>query len=835
MSPAEDQDAAAVSTSRRQPPRKTRGHFDGREPLIEGDIDATAGARRGPAANDEAPLAVVDPWIVTESTLGLEKLAQTESMFALANGHIGLRGNFNEGEPWAQPGTYLNGFYESRRLPYAEAGYGYPEAGQTVVNVTNGKILRLLVDDEPFDMRYGEVLAHVRELDLRAGVLRRTVTWKSPGQRTIKVSSTRMVSLKQRAMVAIDYHVEVLGSPARVVVQSELVTNEAAPATSADPRVAAALEHPLRGVERAAKDKSVYLIHETERSGLTMVAMMDHVVDGPEGVEVEAEALDDLGRVTFITNLAPGEKLRIVKMISYGWSAERSVPALRDQASAAVAAAWHTGWDLMQVEQREFLDGFWKYADVEIEGDPEFQHAIRFALFHLLQSAARAETRALPGKGLTGPGYDGHAFWDSESFVLPVLTYTFPDAARDALIWRHTILPAAQERAAQLGLCGAAFPWRTIAGEECSAYWPAGTAAFHINADIADAVMRYVAATDNTAFEERYGVDLLVGTARLWCSLGSFDRDSRFRIDGVTGPDEYSAVADNNVYTNLMARRNLRGAADTVERHRERCPEVTNAEIAQWRRAADAMVVAYDDVLGVHPQSEGFTDHDVWDFDATAGRYPLMLHFPYVDLYRKQVVKQADLTLALFACGDEFTDDEKVRDFEYYEPLTVRDSSLSACTQAIMAAETGHLQLAYDYLGEAALMDLDDLDHNTKDGLHMASLAGSWLAVVCGFGGMRDHGGRLAFRPRVPPQLTRLCFNLQWRGCHLRVEVLAESATYTCVNGKPITLTHHGEEVEVTEGCPVTRPIGPIEDRPNPGQPAGRSPQHRRPRHAPRR
>jgi alpha,alpha-trehalose phosphorylase len=794
------------------------------------DARDTAGAdlEPDPAMNDTSRLDVDQQWVLRETTIGLEQLAETESVFALANGHIGLRGNLDEGEPWARPGTYLNGFYETRPLPYAEAGYGYPEAGQTLVNVTNGKILRLLVDDEPFDMRYGRVLAHERELDMRAGTLRRKVKWESPGHRIITVTSTRMVSLMQRAMVAIEYQVEVLDSAARVVVQSELVTNEAGPPANGDPRVAAALERPLRGIESLAKDNSVYLIHRTERSGLSMAAMMDHRVEGPERIGVQTEAHEDLGRVTFITNLQPHEKLRVVKLVGYGWSGGRSVPALRDQVSAAIAAAWHTGWEGMQDEQRQFLDGFWEFADVQIEGDPELQHAIRFALFQLVQCGLRAEIRALPGKGLTGPGYDGHAFWDSESFVLPVLTYTIRGSARDALIWRHSILPAARERATQLGLSGAAFPWRTIAGEECSAYWPAGTAAFHVNADIADAVMRYVNATGDVDFEGLYGLELLVATAQLWSSLGSFDRNGGFRIDGVTGPDEYSAVADNNVYTNLMARRNLRGAADAAQRYRDRCPEVTDEEIARWRRAADAMILPYDEELGVHPQSEGFTEHAPWDFAACRNRYPLLLHFPYVDLYRKQVVKQADLTLALFTCGDEFSHDEKVRDFEYYEPLTVRDSSLSACSQAIVAAETGHLQLAYDYLAEAALMDLDNLHYNTKDGLHMASLGGAWLAVVCGFGGMRDHGGKLSFKPRVPAELERLTFNLRWRGSHLRVQVTPEEATYTCV-GPALHLSHHGEELDILHGSPVTRPIPRTEERPNPGQPLGRVPVHRKP------
>jgi alpha,alpha-trehalose phosphorylase len=779
---------------------------------------------------DESQLDTDERWVLRESTIGLDELAETESIFGLGNGHIGLRGNLDEGEPWARPGTYLNGFYESRPLPYAEAGYGYPEAGQTIVNVTNGKIMRLLVDDEPFDMRYGTVLAHQRELDMRNGVLRRRVEWRSPGHRIVKVSSTRMVSLVQRAVFGIEYEVEVLGSSARVVVQSELVTNEAGPVASNDPRVAAALDRPLQGIEHDASHSTSYLIHRTQRSGLTMATMMEHLVDGPDRVDVRAEASEDLGRVTFICTLEPHQKLRIIKLVGYGWSSERSVPALRDQVSAALAAAWHTSWDGMLAEQRQFLDGFWETADVQIDGDPELEHAVRFALFHLCQTGVRSETRALPAKGLTGPGYDGHAFWDSEMFVLPMLTFTLRGSARDALMWRHSILPAARERAAQLGFKGAAFPWRTIAGEECSAYWPAGTAAFHVNAAIADAVIRYVAATHDTEFERAYGVDLLVATAQFWASYGTFDRDGGFRIDGVTGPDEYSAVSDNNVYTNLMARRNLRGAADAIERYRDEHEEICDDEIALWRRAADAMVVPYDQVLGVHPQSERFTEHAVWDFAASEGRQPLMLHYPYVDLYRKQVVKQADLVLALYTCGDEFTLDEKVRNFRYYERLTVRDSSLSACTQAIVAAETDHLQLAYDYLGEAALVDLHDLAHNTKDGLHMASLGGSWLAVVAGFGGMRDVSGKLTFAPRIPSQMERLCFNIKWRGSHLRVEVTPTEATYHCVSGRGMALAHYGEIVRLRRGAAEKRPIPAIEDRGNPGQPPGREAQRREPR-----
>jgi len=532
-----------------------------------------------------------------------------------------------------------------------------------------------------------------------------------------------------------------------------------------------------------------------------------------------------------IATLDPGERLRLVKFVAYDWSGSRSVPAVRDQADAALAAARRTGWDGLVAGQRSYLQSFWDRADVEVDGDPEIQQAVRFSLFHVLQAGARAEGRAIAAKGLTGPGYDGHCFWDTESFVLPVLTYVAPESVAHSLRWRHSTLPAATERAGRLGLEGAAFPWRTIHGEECSGYWPAGTAAFHVNADIADAVVRYLDATGDGAFERGVGVELLVQTARLWASLGYHDSRGRFRIDGVTGPDEYSAVADNNVYTNLMAQQNLRAAAESASRHPDRARELgtDEEEIARWRAAAEAMVLPYDDELEVHPQADGFTDHETWDFAATtADRYPLLLHFPYFDLYRRQVVKQADLVLALHRRGDAFSAEQKARDFAYYERLTVRDSSLSACTQAVVAAELGHLGLAGDYLAEAALMDLEDLEHNTRDGLHMAALAGSWIALVEGLAVMRDRGGSLSFAPRLPETLTRLAFKISVRGRLIAVEVTAAAATYTLVKGEPMGLTHHGQQVRVSLSHPRTVAIpaaSPVLG--TPAQPPGREPARR--------
>jgi alpha,alpha-trehalose phosphorylase len=770
----------------------------------------------------------VEPWCICESELDLGMLGTTESIFALSNGHIGLRGNLDEGEPAGAPGTYLNSFYEVRPLPYAESAYGNPEAGQTMINVTNGKVFRLLVDDEPFDVRYGKLTRHERTLDLREGVLRREAEWVSPAGQAIHVRSTRMVSFVQRSIAAILYEVESIGGSARIGVQSELVANEPVPAESSDPRTAAALAAPLIAEDHVHNALRVSLVHRTRTSGLRMAAGMDHVIEGPEGTVTAAESQPDLGRLTVSTELQPGETLRIVKFLGYGWSSQRSLPSLRDQVHLALASARRTGWEGLLKSQREYLAEFWERADIQLDGDAALQQAVRFALFHIVQAAARAELRAIPAKGLTGNGYDGHTFWDMDAYTLPVLTYTVPDAARDALAWRHATMDLAGARARELGLKGVTFPWRTIRGQECSGYWPAGTAAFHINADVAEAVRRYLAATEDKEFEEGPGLELLVNTARLWRSLGHHDAQGGFRIDRVTGPDEYTALTDNNVYTNLMAARNLSVAADLAVHHGRRAAElgIDEEEIASWRDAASAIVVPFDRDARITQQCNGFTRLRKWDFEDTPpDQYPLLLHYHNYMLYSSQVIKQADLVFAIYLCGDHWPDqDQKARDFNFYERVTVRDSSLSASIQAVVAAEVGHLELAWEYLNETAFIDLRDLANNTADGVHLAALSGVWHAIVAGFGGMRDHGETLAFAPRLPAKMTRLEFRLLYRGRRLRVEVNPDNATYQLLEGDALEIVSHGERIMIEPGKPQQYPVPPPPQYPPPREPAGREP-----------
>lgn len=772
----------------------------------------------------------VDPWSVGVEGADLTHLGHEESVLGLSNGHIGWRGNLDEGDPRGVAGSYLNGVFEEHPMPYAEDGYGYPETGQSVINVANGQVIRLLVDDEAFDLRRGTVVSQTRRLDLREGTVSRDVEWTSPAGPTVQIRSTRVVSFLHRSVAAVRYVVRAVDAPVKITVLSEVLANEPLPITHSDPRVQELLTNPLEGAAAAVLGTSATLIHRTRKSGITVAVAMDHTVSssGSSAPDVVTETDTDLARSSIHVLLQPGESLEVTKFVGHEWSASSAAATLGDLAQAAVADAVRDGWEAIVDGQRARLDEFWECADVTVDGEPRLQQAVRFALFQVFQASVRAELRSVPGKGLTGSGYEGHTFWDFEAFVLPVLTSTVPEAAEQALRWRHSTLDHARERARLLHLKGAAFAWRTIDGRESSGYWPASTAAFHINADIAAAVLHYVNFTGDERFEREAGVEILVETARLWASLGHRDASGGFHIDGVTGPDEYSAIAKDNLFTNVMAQLNLRGAAAAARRHPDiaRNLSVDDDEIGAWESDAAAMTIPFDAARRVHAQSAGFTEQERWDFESTVeDQYLLHDHFPYFDLYRKQVVKQADVVLALFFAHEAFDLEQKVRAFEYYEALTVRDSSLSAAAQAVIAAETGHLELAADYLAETATLDLDDLHDNVEDGLHVAALAGVWTAIVAGFGGMRDSPSGLRFRPRLPPQLEGLSFGVRVRGSTLRVEISRTESTYRLQSGPAITIHHFDDELVLEPGHPftvATPPPGPR--RPAPVQPRGRAP-----------
>jgi alpha,alpha-trehalose phosphorylase len=774
------------------------------------------GERLGPVACERASAPC--GWEIVERRVPTDHLAAAESVFAVGNGYLGLRGSPDEGAPAHDPGAILNGLYETWPIVYPEDAHGLARTGQTVVNAPDTTVIRLLVDDEPFDLSTACVLRFERVLEMRAGVLRREVEYATARGHRMLVRSRRLVSLEHRALAAMRYEVTALDAGVRVAIVSEVVTHDPR-RTADDPRRGAGFaDKPLVPVAARAAATRCVLQLATRHSGLELACGIEHDIEAPSAVAIASRTAGDAAAVELSTGLRAGERATVAKYAAYHWSvvaARRSVATRVDHTLDRASAK---GYARIEDGHRRRVAAFWRRSDVTLDGAPELQQAVRFNLFQLMQATARAEGHGVPAKGVTGRGYDGHYFWDTEIYVVPFLIHTDPGRARSLLAFRCRMLDAARRRAREVGHRGALFPWRTIGGEEASAWYAAGTAQYHINADIAYALQHYVFVTGDLAFLLDRATDVMVETARLWMELGFFSerRDGRFCINGVTGPDEYTTVVDNNAYTNLMARTNLEGAIRICERLKAREPDayaglvrrtgVGDEEVARWRAAAERMFVARHDELGIVLQDDGFLEREPWDFDATPpGHYPLFLHYHPLELYRRQVIKQADVVLATYLLDDAFTPDERRRTFDYYDPLTTGDSTLSACIQSIVASAVGYPDRALEYFVDACAVDLIDAHRNTADGIHVASCGGTWLALVAGFGGLRDFGGTIRFHPRLPADWRRLRFRVAVRGQLVEVDMTAGGTAYRLVEGPGLVVEHFGEQLRLVPGATVHR------------------------------
>lgn len=743
----------------------------------------------------------IDPWRFVETDHYPGDLGLTETLFAVSNGYLGMRGNPAEGRDAHAHGTFINGFHETWPIQHAESAFGFARTGQTIVNVPDVKVLKLYVDDEPLNLGTADLEHYERSLDFASGVLSRTLVWRTPAGKRVRVVSTRMVSMTERHLALLSLEVTMLDGDAPIVISSQMLNRQdgkdeyhvadAALGEGIDPRKAAGFDHRVllpRG--HYSTDERMMLGYVCARSRMTVAVAADHVLTCDDTYEIIHNAEEDSAKYVVRVDATEGNTVKLEKAVAYHSSRGVPVRELSDRCDRTLDRVRRIGIPHFHAEQRAWYDRFWADVDIRVEGHPALQQAIRFNLFQLAQASARADQQGIPAKGVTGSGYEGHYFWDTEIYVLPFLTYTQPDAARNALHFRCRMLPAARERAREMAQEGALFPWRTINGEEASAYYAAGTAQVHIDADISYALSKYVDATGDSGFLVRDGIDILVETARMWADLGFWRTNGAesFHIHGVTGPDEYTTVVNNNLFTNVMARYNLEQAVQAVREVAVSDPaaytqivartKLEPGEVEEWARCAAGMTIPFDETLGIHPQDEHFLDREVWDLSRTPIELrPLLLHYHPLVIYRFQVLKQADVVLALFLQGDRFTAEEKKADFDYYDPITTGDSTLSAVVQSVMAAEVGYHEAAMKYFRSALYVDLADLHGNTVDGLHVASMGGVWQTLVCGFGGMRDHGGRLSFDPRLPVDWPSLSFPLRWQDVTADITVTQETMT----------------------------------------------------------
>jgi alpha,alpha-trehalose phosphorylase len=770
-----------------------------------------------------------DEWRFVEKKFYPRFLSATETLLSTANGYFGIRGTPEEGMPINSGATLVNGFYESWPIMYAENAFGFARTGQTIVQVPDTTIIKLYVDDEPFTLATANLIKFERALNMKEGTLDREVLWETPSGKQVQIKSRRLVSFEHRHLAAYTYEVTILNADAPILISSKLIhKQEEQKIKDDDPRKTRKFTHKVLNLENSLlKNQRIALGFLTTNSKMSLGCGIDHNVQTKNQFAYETTYEDEEGKVVYTINAKKGMPFKLTKMAAYHTSRRQVPDELYNRTRRTLDRGMKLGFDGVLKTQKAYMDDFWKRSDVQVKGDLAIQQAIRFNLYQICQATARAEGGGIPAKGLTGQGYEGHYFWDAEIYVMPFLIYTAPRIAKGLLKFRHSYLDKARQRAREVNQNGALFPWRTINGEEASAYYAAGTAQYHINADIAYALRKYVHVTGDEEFLFNEGVEILIETARLWVDLGFYPKrkNGYFCIHGVTGPDEYNTVVNNNTFTNLMARENMWFAVETIEKLKEKRParyravigelKVDEKEIAEWKKAADRMYVPFDEELGVHPQDEHFLEKQDWDFGNTPlNRYPILLHYHPLVIYRKKVIKQADVILAMFLLGNEFSDERKKKNFDFYDPLTTGDSSLSACIQGIMAFRVGEKEKGADYTRYAGLMDLADVAGNVKDGCHIASMGGFWMALVYGFAGMRDHGGNLTFKPTLVEGISSYKFPLHVKGQKLEVKVDGnkKTAIYSLLEGTRLNIIHEGKNINLVKGKPVTVKVNEIRE-----------------------
>ncbi len=768
--------------------------------------------------NDHPSIYGNEPWQICEDRLSLQHNPLSETIFALSNGYIGMRGNFEEGlagtEGKGINGTYLNGFYESVPIPHAERGYGYALNTQTMLNVTDSKIIELYIDGERFSMIEGNLLSYKRTLYLESGLLVRELIWRSPRGKEVQLKIKRLLSFTNRHLLSIYYEFIPLNFSGKITLCSSLdgaVDNHTH--EEEDPRFSASLGGLGLSVTALEINESLGIItHRTERSGLFLACAMENKLEGTSSHELIGDYAGSLVTVTYTFKAKKNAKVTLEKFIAYYSSRDYPQEELSNLAAAAVEEAKVKGFQSLYKEQEIYLRQCWDHSEVSIAGDQRADQGLKFNMFNLLQAAGSDGKTAIGAKGLSSEGYDGHYFWDTEIYLIPFYAALLPQQARNLLLYRYSILDHARSRARELSHPrGALYPWRTIAGEEGSSYYPAGTAQYHINAAIAYAINKYYEMTGDYDFILDYGAEIIFETARLWEDLGAYipRKGGLFCYNEVTGPDEYTALVNNNCYTNLMAQWHLNFACETAAFMRKKHSEkyrllaakiaLQDEEIDRWKKAAEKIYIPYDDELKVHPQDDSFLEKELWDFASTPPeKYPLLLHYHPLVIYRYQVCKQPDVVLAHLLLDDRFDLAQKRRDYDYYEAITTHDSSLSPSIFSMVASELAYYEAAEGFFQISSRLDLDNLLNDTHFGIHMANMAGSWLCLAYGFAGMRTAMGKLSFKPYLPSAWNGYSFKVIFKNCRLAISIQGDQVTYCLIEGSSISFKHYKHLITLT-------------------------------------
>lgn len=748
----------------------------------------------------------VTPWDIIETEFKVEHNYRNETTFALSNGYIGTRGTLEENYDFdietGLEGNFINGFYEQEPIRYGEWNFGFPTESQSLLNLPNVKTVRFYIEDELFDMRQGTISDYQRVLHMKEGIVERSLIWTSPNGRRVQIRTERMVSFVKKNWMEQLYEVTLLDKDSQITFVSELDADIENHTRKTNPLVDYGPFGRRLYPDKIEADKELLFYQgTTKNSNLTMACGCFHKVLA-EDYTVCASKSEFKAELTYKLEAKKQVPVRLEKYIAYTSTLDEPKEQLEEFIKKELEESKNIGYEKIRQMQVTYMHNFWEGADIQIDGDNALQQGLRFNLFHIMQGAGRDGKTGMGAKGLTGEGYEGHYFWDTEMYVLPVLVFTDPALAKSLLHFRFETLDQARERARILGhQKGALYPWRTINGTEASTYYPLGTAQYHINADIAYAFWLYYSVTKDYEFLKEEAVEVLCETARVWADVGSFAecKGNRYCICCVTGPDEYNALVDNNFYTNLMARENLRAALKALEIIKEEKEAydrfvhkigLTDDECVLWQKIIEKMYLPYDEQLGIYPQDDGFLMRKQWDDSKIPEEKRHLLYENYHPLFvfRQKMSKQADAILGFYLHSNFFTKEEIKKNYDFYQTVTLHHSSLSTCIFGIVACQIGYYEEAFRYFTESARMDLDDYHNNFYAGIHAANMAGTWQAMVNGFAGMRVNNEKLEFHPFLPESWNGYRFLLTYQKSRLEVNVSKGEVRVTLKNKVPISL-----------------------------------------------
>jgi len=760
--------------------------------------------------SEKPPLYDYEPWRITEKEFEVENNHHNETIFSLGNGYMGLRGTLEEDytgpSDSTTPGFYINGIYEEEEIIYGEFAPKQPQNYQTMINLMDWKTINLYIEDEKFNMLEGKVENYERFLDFKKGLLKRSLVWTSPTGKKINIEVERIISLTHKHIGTIKYEVTPLNFDGKIKIESFLKGDVQNSHHLRD-------RSPLLIEQKGIDTQFSYLMVTTKNSDISIGSTIYNKLMGIEEKfllreeNIEGKNIKEVYEI----DAEQDKTYRLEKYAAFYTSRDEiEQEEILAQCYQSAKRAKAMGFDEIKAGQIEYLKDYWHYSDVKIEGDEALQQAFRFNALQILQSTGKDGKTNIAAKGLTGEYYEGHYFWDTETYIIPFFLYSHPEIAKQLLNYRYEILDSARDNAKRMKLKGALYPWRTIDGEEASGNFLGSTVQYHINSDIAFAIKNYVQATEDKDFLYNKGAEILFETARMWLSLGHYEelKEGQFCINEACGPDEYKPAVNNNCYTNYMAKFNLEYAAEVYQELKEKNPDKLNKikkainlltdEFRDWQEAAEKMFLPYNEKLGINPQDDSFLYKEEIDIESIPiDELPLVKNWHPLTIWKYQILKQADVILLMLFMGDKFSLEQKKRNYDYYEPKTTHDSSLSPSIYSIIASEIGYHDDAYDYFKQTARLDLDDYNENAYQGLHTACMGSNWMVLVQGFAGMRTYEGELIFKPYLPKQWDGYEFKIKYRGALLKVHVKEDEIEYNLLEGDSIQFKHKDREIKL--------------------------------------